>query len=108
MKIIMNTPVTSNENIYIIDTQNDIEINADLISTAGNVYVVGKNVFINQGVKIRSETNEAKITGLENTNNLGDVYGRIAHIGSTTYPANLLNGINISANVQQYLVYQDS
>lgn len=102
---IVNTPVTSAEDIFICDMEADIRIEASLICTAGNVYVVGKNVLITAGVVLKAQNGNCHVVGVERSVNHGTILaegsGVSAYLNLYEGPARLIQGRNISANVQR-------
>lgn len=99
MKILVNTPVTSESDIIICCTSADIEINADLISTSGKIYILGKNVINN--ATLDAQIDNVVVVGLEKTINAetGKVFGENVNIGTGSIPSIFFEGVNISTNL---------
>lgn len=109
MKILINQSITSESDIFICDTSADIDIqvNADLISTTGKIYILGKNVIING--RLESTINDVTIVGLKETRRASSSRIVTKHLdfGTGTFPKEWLNGRHISVNLQKAITISE-
>lgn len=103
MNIIINKSITSESDIFICDTSADIDIqiNADLVSTTGKIYILGRNVIING--RLESTISDVIIVGLDNSKLASTcriVAGGSLQHGKGTFPKEWHNGRHISTNLQ--------
>ena len=98
MKVTIDTPVTVSGHIFICDTEADIEINADLKTTAGKIYILGRTVLLNANLQA---TSDIKVCGIEEQSEAKGlcIIGDNVFIGAAHFPASFMHGQHITGNV---------
>jgi len=102
-QLFLNTPIVTEGNIFFCDPAADIVVNANMRSTAGSIYILGKTLYIKEGVKLESSRGEIVAKGEEDTCNKGWVVAPrgIAIVGGGIFPIHFtLPGPHISSNLE--------
>ena len=98
MKVTIDTPINVTGHIFICDTEADIEVNADLKTTAGKIYILGRSVLLNANLQA---TSDIKVCGIEEQNERKglSIIGENVFIGAAHFPASFMQGQHITGNV---------
>ncbi len=102
MKIIIDKPCATTEDIYLIALEADIEVIADLATTAKKIQIVGKTLYVSSkleapaGEIILGAIGKMQLTSSHETISVKDIMGKPARQSALDHPY-FSSGVHICA-----------